>query len=190
MPDDRDDQETADDQSTTEAAGSDQQTSQDQATDESAEQTTDAQSQTEETTDDQSQSDQTTDVQSAGDAGVAKTDDDCVGWFSDAESISKRAAEFYVRNELTGDRGVVEKIDVSGRGDAAGYTCTVHFSDKTTNIEVVVFRDKIIVREILPGISERLTCWYDYRCPPPNHDLVLTKRECKMMAPIILGPLR
>ena len=144
MPDDRDDQETADDQSTTEAAGSDQQTSQDQATDESAEQTTDAQSQTEETTDDQSQSDQTTDVQSAGDAGVAKTDDDCVGWFSDAESISKRAAEFYVRNELTGDRGVVEKIDVSGRGDAAGYTCTVHFSDKTTNIEVVVFRDKII----------------------------------------------
>src|SRR5205823_3902916 len=126
-----DDQETADDQSTTEAAGSDQQTSQDQVTDESAEQTTGAQSQTEETTD----------VQSAGDAGVAKTDDNCAGWFADAESTSKRAAEFYVRNELTGDRGVVEKIDVFGRGDPVSYSCKVHFSDKTTTIEVVVFRD-------------------------------------------------
>ena len=37
--------------------------------------------------------------------------------------------------------------------------------------------------------SDRLTCWYDYKCPLPNRDLVLTKRECKMMAPIILGPL-
>ena len=92
MPDDQDDQQTADDQSTAEAAESDQQASQDQVTDEDIEQTTDP----------QSESDQASDVQSAGDAGVAATDDDCSGWFSDAESISKRAAEFYVRNELTG----------------------------------------------------------------------------------------
>jgi hypothetical protein len=176
MPDDQDDQQTADDQSTTESAESDQLTSQDETTDESAGQTTG----------DQSESDQTSDVQSTGDAGAAQTNDDCSGWFSDAESTSKRAAEFYVRNELTGDRGVVEKIDVFDRDDPESYSCNVHFSDKTTNIEVVVFRNEIIVREILPGISKRLTCWYDYRCPPPDRDLVLTKRRCTMMAPIIL----
>jgi hypothetical protein len=197
MPEDQDEQQTADDESATQSA-SDQQTSQDEVTDDSAGQTTDAQSQPaaisddqsadKETTGDQSQSDQATDV-AAGDAGVTKGDPDCAGWFADAESISKRAAEFYVRNELTGDRGVVEKIDVHGRDNPEGYTCKVHFSDKTTNIEVVVFPNEIIVREDLAGISNRLTCWYDYKCPPPNRDLVLTKRHCSMMAPIILGPL-
>jgi hypothetical protein len=198
MPDDQDDQQTADDESAAEAAESDQQTPEGDTTDESAGQTTDDQSQPEatvndqttdqQTADDQSQGDQTTDV-AAEDAGVTKGDPNCAGWFADAESTSKRAAEFYVRNELTGDRGVVEKIDVHDRDNPEGYTCTVHFSDKTTNIEVVVFRKEIIVREALPDISDRLTCWYDYKCPLPNRDLVLTKRECKMMAPIILGPL-
>jgi hypothetical protein len=199
MPDEQDEQQTSADQSTTEAADSDQQTSQGQVMDESAGQTNDAQRQTEGTTDDQgvdqhatgdqSQDDQATDV-AAADAGVTKGDPDCASWFADAESMSKRAAEYYVRNELTEDRGVVEKIEVSGRGDPVSYSCKVHFSDKTTTIEVVVFRDKIIVREDLPGISERLTCWYNYRCPPPNRDLVLTKDECKMMDPIDLRPLR
>jgi hypothetical protein len=198
MPDDQDDQQTADDESAAEAAESDQQTPEGDTTDESAGQTTDDQSQPEatvndqttdqQTADDQSQGDQTADV-AAEDAGVTKGDPNCAGWFADAESTSKRAAEFYVRNELTGDRGVVEKIDVHDRDNPEGYTCTVHFSDKTTNIEVVVFRKEIIVREALPDISDRLTCWYDYKCPLPNRDLVLTKRECKMMAPIILGPL-
>jgi len=32
--------------------------------------------------------------------------------------------------------------------------------------------------------------WPRRRIPAPNRDLVLTKGECKMMAPIILGPLR
>lgn len=198
MADDQDEQQTAGDQSTTDAAESDQETSQDAVTDDSGGQTTDAQSQTEDTTDDrgggqqatgdQSQSDQATDV-AAGDAGVTKGDPNCAGWFADAESTSKRAAEFYVRNELTGDRGVVEKIEVDGRDNPEGYTCKVHFSDKTTNIEVIVFPNEIIVREDLPGIADRLTCWYDYECPPPNRDLVLTKRHCSMMAPISLGPL-
>jgi hypothetical protein len=188
MPDDQEGEQTADDQSTMEPAESDQQTSQD-VMDESAGQTTDAQTSSEETTDDQSQGDQTADAPAAGGTGTAGTDDNCGGWFSDAESISKRAAEFFVQNELTGDRGVVEKIDVRDRNNPEGYTCTVHFSDKTTNIEVVVFRKEIIVREALPDISDRLTCWYDYKCPLPNRDLVLTKRECKMLAPIILGPL-
>ena len=199
MPDDQDDQQTADNESAAEATESDQQTPEGDTTDESAGQTTDDQSQPEATSDDrgadqdttgdQSQSDQATDAQTGGDAGTAGADGNCGGWFADAESISKRAAEFYVRNELPGDRGVVEKIDVHGRDNPEGYTCTVHFSDKTTNIEVVVFRKEIIVREALPDISDRLTCWYGYKCPLPNRDLVLTKRECKMMAPIILGPL-
>jgi len=198
MPDDQDDQQTADDESAAEVTESDQQTPEGDATDDSAGQTTDDQSQPEATSDDrgadhttgdQSQTDQATDAQTGGDARTAGADGNCGGWFADAESISKRAAELYVRNELPGDRGVVEKIDVHGRDNPEGYTCTVHFSDKTTNIEVVVFRKEIIVREALPDISDRLTCWYDYKCPLPNRDLVLTKRECKMMAPIILGPL-
>jgi hypothetical protein len=180
MPDDQDNEQITEDQSATDTTDSSQQTSQDEVTDES----------TGQTTDDQGQSDQTSDAPATGDASVTAADPNCAGWFADAESISKRAAEFYVRNELTGDRGVVEKIDVQGRDNREGYTCTVHFSDKTTNIEVVVFPNEIIVREDLPDISNRLTCWYDYKCPPPNCDLVLTKRECKMMAPIILGPVR
>jgi hypothetical protein len=179
MPDDQDDQQTAPDESATESSEADQQTSNAEVTDASAEQTTD----------DQSQSDQAPDV-AVGDAGVTKGDPDCAGWFADAESTSKRAAEVYVRNELTGDRGVVEKIDVHGRDNPEGYTCKVHFSDKITNIEVVVFPNEIIVREDLAGIADRLTCWYDYKCPPPNRDLVLTKRHCSVMAPIILGPLK
>jgi hypothetical protein len=200
MPDDQDNEQTSDDQSATDTTESNLQTSQDEATDESTGQTTDDQSQSDATTDDQStdqqlasdqsQSDQTADAQSTGDASAKTADPNCAGWFADAESTSKRAAESYVRNELTGDRGVVENIDVQGRDNPQGYTCVVHFSDKKTNIEVVVLPNEIIVREDLPDISDRLTCWYDYRCPPPNRDLVLTKRECKMMAPIILGPLR
>jgi hypothetical protein len=180
MPDDQDNEQTSDDQSATDTTESNLQTSQDEVTDES----------TGQTTDDQSQSDQTADAQSTGDASGKTADPNSAGWFADAESISKRAAEFYVRNEMTGDRGVVENIDVQGRDNPQGYTCVVHFSDKKTNIEVVVLPNEIIVREDLPDISNRLTCWYDYKCPPPNRDLVLTKRECKMMAPIILGPLR
>jgi hypothetical protein len=63
MSNDNNDQQTADDPSTEEAAESDQQTSQDEVTD----------------------------VQPAGDAGVAAANDNCAGWFADAESISKRA---------------------------------------------------------------------------------------------------
>jgi len=166
MPDDQNDQQTTDDQSTTEPAESDRQTSQGEVTDQSAGQATDA--------------------QSAGDAGAPQADPNCAGWYSDAESISKRAAEFFVKNELTGDRGVVEKIDVVDSDDPESYSCTVHFSDKATNIEVVVFRNEIIVREDLPSLDDRWTCWYNYKCPLPNKDLVLTKRKCNMMAPIIL----
>jgi hypothetical protein len=84
---------------------------------------------------------------------------------------------------------MVEKIDVQGRDNLDGYTWTVHFSDKKTNIEVVVLRKETIVREALPDISDRWTCWYDNKCSLPNRDLLLTKRQCKMMAPIIFGPL-
>jgi hypothetical protein len=125
----------------------------------------------------------------AADVAVAQTGsaapgaDECAGWFADPESMSKRAAEHYVRTELTGNRGVVEKIACSPNpGDPTKYTCDVHFSDKTTTIEVDVRWDKIAVyQNTLP----RLECWYDYRCPPPNRDLVLIKRECRMSSGII-----
>lgn len=176
MSDNQDDQDTADDHSTTAAPDSDQQSSETPVKGESADQTTDV----------QAQGDQSIEAQSAGDAGTPQADPNCDGWYSDAESTSKRAAEFFVKNELTGDRGVVEKIDVVDRDDPESYSCTVHFSDKATNIEVVVFRNEIIAREDLPSLDDRWTCWYNYKCPPPNKDLVLTKRKCNMMAPVIL----
>src|SRR5215831_13533747 len=164
-----DDQETTEDQSTA-VAESDQQTSQNEAVEDTAR--------------------QTPDTQPTGETSAKTADPDCAGWFSEAESISQRASEFFVQNELTGNRGVVEKIDVRGRDNPEGYTCVVHFSDKTTDIEVVVHPDEIIVREARPDISDRWTCWYDYKCPPPNNDLVLSKRKCSMMPPIFVEPAR
>src|ERR1700730_17445607 len=133
MPDDQDNEQTSDDASATDTTESNLQTSQDEVTDESTGQTTDDQSQSDVTTDDQStnqqlasdqsQSDQTADAQSTGDASVKTADPNCAGWFADAESTSKRAAESYVRNELTGDRGVVENIGVQGRDNPQASTC-------------------------------------------------------------------
>jgi hypothetical protein len=85
MPDDQGDQQAAADPSMMEAAESEQQRSQDEVMDEGA--------------------GEATEVQQAEDARAAGTDGNCAGWFSDAESISKPAAEFFVQNELTGDRG-------------------------------------------------------------------------------------
>ncbi len=104
--------------------------------------------------------------------------------------VSDRQAQFDVRNELTGDRATVENFDVQGRDDPRGYTCMVRFSDSMTDIDGVVLPNEIIVREDLPDVSNRLRCWYEYTRLDLDRNLVLTKGEYKMMAPIMLGPLR
>lgn len=120
-------------------------------------------------------------------AGSKESEDECAGWFSDRESTSKRAAEHYVRTELVGDRGTVERIECDlFDPDTGAFACTVHFSDGTP-IRVIVRRDAIIVGvfplQTMHPPPDRPLCWYDYKCPGPNRDLVLTKRKCQTSKP-------
>jgi hypothetical protein len=123
-----------------------------------------------------------------GDAGHQMTlegesENKCAGWFSDRESTSKRAAEHYVRTELGGDRGSVERIECDLFDPSTGaFACTVYFTDGTP-IRVIVRKDAIIVgvhplQSMYPP-PDRPLCWYDYNCSGPNRDLVLTKRKCQ-----------
>lgn len=120
-------------------------------------------------------------------AGTKESEDECAGWFVDRESTSKRAAEHYVRTELAGDRGTVEKIECDLFNPETGaFACTVHFTDGTP-IRVIVRRDAIIVGvyplQTMYPPPDRPLCWYDYKCPGPNRDLVLTKRKCQTSKP-------
>jgi hypothetical protein len=116
-----------------------------------------------------------------------ESENECAGWFADYESTSKRAAEHYVRTELTGDRGRVEKIECDlFSPDTGAFACTVHFTDGTP-IRVIVRGDAIIVGvyplQTMYPPPDRPLCWYDYKCPGPNRDLVLTKRKCQTSKP-------
>ncbi len=113
MPDDEDDQQTADDQSAGQGTESDQQTSQDQVTDESAQQTSDDQG------DDQSQGEQTTGDQGgsqssqAGEGGAQQisagqgtgaTQTDSAG--TDTSDTAVAPDKEYVDKVLTGAVGI------------------------------------------------------------------------------------
>jgi hypothetical protein len=119
--------------------------------------------------------------------GITVADDNpCAGWFSDRESLTKRAAENYVRTELTGDRGSVEQIECNSFAPSGAYACTAHFSDGTP-IRVIVRKDVIIVSvhpitSMNPPADQPL-CWYDYKCIGPSGELVLTKRKCQSAKP-------
>ena len=112
----------------------------------------------------------------------------CPSWRQDPQSISKRAAENYVQNDMTPpSQATVEKIDCEPPRANGNYGCYVHFSDGLV-IRVIV-REKDIVVGMGPGPFTTLT-------PPPANPalllrlrtvltgmLVLTKRECKSAKP-------
>jgi hypothetical protein len=127
-------------------------------------------------------------LEAVDDTGGTSTPDDnpCAGWLSDRESTTKRAAEHYVRTELVGDRGVVQRIECDISLPTGEFACTAHFSDGTP-IRVLVKKNEIIV-SVYPIQSmnpppDRPLCWYDYACPGPDRDLVLTKRKCQSSKP-------
>jgi hypothetical protein len=107
----------------------------------------------------------------------------CPSWRADPQSISKRAAEIYVRNDMTPPSPAkVERIECEPPRANGNYGCYVHFSDGLV-IRVIV-REKDIVVGTGPGPITTLKpppatplCFYDYECPEGL--LVLTKRECK-----------
>ena len=86
------------------------------------------------------------------DAGPATGDEGsrCPSWRRDPESISKRAAETYVQNDMTPpSQATVEKIDCEPPRANGNYGCYVHFSDGLV-IRVIV-REKDIVVGMGPG---------------------------------------
>jgi hypothetical protein len=97
----------------------------------------------------------------------------------------------YVRTELHGDRGVVERIECDLSGSDGRFACVAHFSDGTP-IRVFVRPDVIIVSvypvQSLTPPPDRPLCWYDYACPGPDRDLVLTKRKCDSAKPAGTAP--
>src|ERR1044071_960318 len=111
----------------------------------------------------------------------------CPSWRADPESISKRAAETYVQNDMTPpSKATVKKINCEPPIANGNYGCYVHFSDGLV-IRVIV-REKDIVVGTGPGPFTTLTpppgtplCFYDYNCP--EGQLVLTRRECKSSKP-------
>jgi len=107
----------------------------------------------------------------------------CPSWRADPQSISKRAAETYVQNDITPpSQAKVEKIDCEAPLANGNYGCYVHFSDGL--VVRVIVREKDIVVGMGPGPITTLTpppatplCFYDYHCPDGH--LVLTVIECK-----------
>ena len=114
-------------------------------------------------------------------------DSRCPSWRQDPQSISKRAAENYARNDMNPpSQATVEKIDCEPPRANGNYGCYVHFSDGL--VVRVIVRAKDIVVGTGPGPFTTLTpppgtplCFYDYHCPEGL--LVLTKRECKSAKP-------
>src|ERR1043166_9510503 len=122
------------------------------------------------------------------DGGEGKEEESsCPSWRADPESISKRAAENYVQNDMNPpSQAKVERIDCEPPISNGNYGCYVHFSDGLV-IRVIV-RAKDVVVGTGPGPFTTLTpppgtplCFYDYSCPEGL--LVLTKRECKSAKP-------
>lgn len=111
----------------------------------------------------------------------------CPSWRQDPQSISKRAAENYVQNDMTPpSQATVEKIDCEPPRANGNYGCFVHFSDGLV-IRVIVRETDVVVGPG-PGPFNTLTpppgtplCFYDYTCP--DGQLVLTRRECKSAKP-------
>ncbi|MCC6966866.1 MAG: DUF4157 domain-containing protein [Nitrospira sp.] len=107
----------------------------------------------------------------------------CPSWRGDPESISKRAAENYVRHDITPpSQATVEKIRCEPPVANGNYGCFVHFSDGLV-VRVIVRATDIVVG-MGPGQISTETppaatplCFYDYHCP--DGFLVLAKRECK-----------
>ena len=121
-----------------------------------------------------------------GDAGPTEDEGSrCPSWRQDPQSISKRAAETYVQNDMTPpSQATVEKIECEPPRANGNYGCYVHFSDGLV-IRVIVREKDIVVgtapiNTMTPPPATPL-CFYDYACP--SQDLVLTKRECKSAKP-------
>jgi hypothetical protein len=105
----------------------------------------------------------------------------CSGWLRDPESTSIVAAKHYVRTELKSSHGNPETVKCE-LVMPDRFLCRVTFSDGTV-ITVIARPDVIIVGVgrilTLSPPPDRPLCFYNYSCPSPTRELVLTKRECK-----------
>jgi hypothetical protein len=108
--------------------------------------------------------------------GSAASENDCSGWQRDQESISKVAAEHYLRTEL-GLGGAVQAVECDP--GPVPYACHVTFSHGVI-VTVIVQADHISVNVSPTG--RRIPaytpfCTYSYKCPPSG-ELILSKIRC------------
>lgn len=104
----------------------------------------------------------------------------CAGWLKDQESLSKRAAENYVKAKMPKVAGEVTKIECIPPRDNGAFACTVYFADGTP-IRVIVRPDSIVVGKypilsMNPG--DFPLCWYAFSCDAGGQ-LTLTETKCQ-----------
>jgi hypothetical protein len=110
-----------------------------------------------------------------------KETDSCAGWESDPQSLSKVAAERYVRDHIPGfDHGGVRTITCDPGATKPPYTCHVQFGCGMV-IDIAVYKGYIWaqVNDASNPKPDAHICRYDYQCPAKG-GLILTQGVCLM----------
>jgi hypothetical protein len=108
-----------------------------------------------------------------------KETDSCAGWESDPQSLSKVAAERYVRDRIPGfDHGGVQTIQCDANATKPPYTCHVQFGCGMV-IDISVYKGYIWAQVNDAGNPkpDAPICRYDFQCPPQG-GLILTPGTC------------
>lgn len=100
---------------------------------------------------------------------------DCTGWVNDKESLTKRAVQHYVSQEL-GLFGVVKSLTISTAGK--WYVWTVETPTETFTVAVAVqhLPAYLIVRKNPSPDGPR--CEYGFTCSP-NNDIQFVTLKCE-----------
>jgi hypothetical protein len=109
----------------------------------------------------------------------ANDPDSCAGWESDPQSLSKVAAERYVRDHIPGfNHGGVQAINCDPNAAKPPYTCHVQFGCGMI-VDISVYKGYIWaqVNDASNPKPDAPMCRYDYQCPPKG-GLILTSGEC------------
>ncbi len=103
----------------------------------------------------------------------------CAGWESDPQSLSKVAAERYVRDHISGlDHGGVQTIICDPGATTPPYTCHVKFGCGMV-IDIAVYKGYLWaeVNDASNPKPDAPSCRYDYTCPSGG-GLVLNPGGC------------
>lgn len=108
----------------------------------------------------------------------------CAGWESDPQSLSKVAAERFVRDHISGlDHGGVQTITCDQNATSPPYTCHVKFGCGMV-IDIAVYKGYLwaSVNEASVPKPDAPSCRYNYTCPSSG-GLILKEGGCLDMHP-------